>query len=60
MFNSKPQMKVLRIFSVIFLAAWCLFMFINYIVLADEIEPVAIIVMVLCLILLFVLFMYIK
>jgi len=60
MFDNNTQMRALRIFSVIFLTAWCIFMFINYIVLADEIEPVAIIVLALCVILLFVFLMYIK
>ncbi len=53
-------MKKRRLFSVIFLAAWCLFIFINYIILADEIDPVAVVVLVICVALLLILIRYIR
>ncbi|NNG27682.1 MAG: hypothetical protein HKM87_09160 [Ignavibacteriaceae bacterium] len=60
MFIDKHQMRRLRIFSVIFLAAWCLFMFINYIIIADDIEPVAVVVLIACVVLLLILLLYVK
>jgi hypothetical protein len=60
MFDNKSQMRRLRIFSVIFLAAWCVFMFINYIILAEEIEPVALVVLFGSVILLLILLLYVK